>query len=70
MGETGETGKQVETVNVEKDEGNPNLTMEEAKIKAARVKKMEQLRIKLKTTKTKMIKNINKIEPVIVLFEK
>ena len=48
MGETGETEKQGETVGVEKDEGNPNpnLTLKEAKIKAARVKKMEQLRMK------------------------
>ena len=70
MGETGETEKQGETVNVEKEKGNSNLTPEEAKIKAARVKKMEQLLMKLKTTKTMMTKNINKKEPVIALFEK
>ena len=70
MGGTGETEKQGETVNVEKEKGNSNLTPEEAKIKAARVKKMEQLLMKLKTTKTKMTKNINKKEQVIALFEK
>ena len=41
MGESGETERQGETVSVEKDEHeqNPNLTPEEAKIKAAEVKK-------------------------------
>ena len=31
---------------------------------------MDQLRMKLKTAKTKITKNMNKIEPVIILFEK
>ena len=65
----GETENEV-TVNGEKNEVNPKLTPEEAKIKADRVKEMDQLRMKLKTAKTKMTKNLNKIEPVIVLFEK
>ena len=45
MGETGETEREGEKVRVEKDEGeqNQNLAAEEAKMKAARVKKMEQL---------------------------
>ena len=67
----GETGDQV-TVNVEKnkEEVNPGISHEEAKKKAERVKEMERLRMKLKTAKTKMTKNINKIKPVITLFEK
>ena len=38
--------------------------------KAERAKEMDWLRMKLKTAKTKVTKNLNKIEPVIILFEK
>ena len=65
----GETGDEV-TVNVEKNEVNPNISQEEAKKKAERSKEMDWLRMKLKTAKTKVTKNLNKIEPVIILFEK
>ena len=43
MRESGETERQGDTVSVEKDEGEQIqvLTLEEAKMKAARVKKME-----------------------------
>ena len=54
----GETENEV-SVNGEKNEVNPNLTPEEANIKADRVKEMDQLRMKLKTAKTKMTKNLN-----------
>ena len=64
MGESGETERQGDTVSIEKDEGDQIqvLTPEEAKMKAARVKKMEHLQIKLRTTKGQMTKNMNKLE--------
>ena len=72
MGESGETERQGDTVSVEKDEGEQIqvLTPEEAKMKAARVKKMEQLRMKLRTTKGQMTKNMNKLEQAITAYEK
>ena len=42
-------------------EGVHTLTQEELKQKAARVKQMEQLRMKIKTLKTTMTKNMNKV---------
>ena len=72
MGESGETERQGDTVSVEKDEGEQIqvLTPEEAKMKAARVKKMEYLRMKLRTTKGQMTKNMNKLEQAITAYEK
>ena len=72
MGESGETEKQGDTVKVEKVEGEQIriLTPEEARIKEAIVKKMEQLRMKLRTTKGQMTKNMNKLELAITAFEK
>ena len=66
MGESGKTERQGETVSVEKDDGEQIqvLIPEEAKMKAARVKKMEHLQIKLRTTKAQMTKNMNKLEQV------
>ena len=48
----GKIGDEV-TENVEKNKVNLNLTLEEAKKKAERVKEMDWLHIKLKTAKTK-----------------
>ena len=70
MGESGE--KQGDAVNIEKDDSEQIqiLAPEEAKLKAARVKKMEQLRMKPRTTKGQMTKNMNKLETAITTFEK
>ena len=72
MRESGETEKQGDTVNVEKDQGEQIqvLTPEEENIKAVRVKKMEQLRMKLWTVKRQMTKNMNKLESAITAFKK
>ena len=50
--------------------GVQTLTPEELKQKAARVKQMEQLNIKIKTLKGMMTKNMNKLEKEISAFEK
>ena len=70
MGESGKTERQGETVSVEKDDGEQIqvLIPEEAKMKAARVKKMEYLRMKLRTTKGQMTKNMNKLEQAITAY--
>ena len=70
MGESGKTERQGDTVSVEKDEGGQIqvLTPEKAKMKAARVKKMEYLRMKLRTTKGQMTKNMNKLEQAITAY--
>ena len=72
MGESGETERQGDTVSVAKDEDGQIqvLTPEKAKMKAARVKKMEYLRMKLRTTKGQMTKNMNKLEQAITAYEK
>ena len=70
MGESGETERQGDTVSVEKDEGEQIqvLTPEEAKMKAARVKKMEQLWMNMRTTNRQMTKNMNKLEQAITAY--
>ena len=70
MGESGETERQGDTVSIEKDKGEriQVLTPEEAKMKTARVKKMEHLQIKLRTTKGHMTKNMNKLEQAITAY--
>ena len=72
MGESGKTERQGDTVCVEKDEGEQIqvLTPEEAKMKAARVKKMEQLWMNMRTTNGQMTKNMNKLEQAITAYEK
>ena len=70
MGESGETERQGETVSVEKDDGEQIqvLIPEEAKMKAARVKKMEQLWMNMRTTNGQMTKNMNKLEQAITAY--
>ena len=70
MGESGETERQGDTVSVEKHEGEQIqvLTQEEAKMKAARVKKMEQLWMNMRTTNGQMTKNMNKLEQAITAY--
>ena len=51
-------------------EGVQTLSQEELKQKAARVKQMEHLRMKIKTLKGKITKIMNKLETVISAFEK
>ena len=72
MGESGETERQGDTVSVEKDEDEQIqvLTPEKAKMKAARVKKMEQLWMNMRTTNGQMTKNMNKLEQAITAYEK
>ena len=72
MGESGKTERQGETVSVEKDDGEQIqvLIPEEAKMKAARVKKMEQLWMNMRTTNGQMTKNMNKLEQAITAYEK
>ena len=72
MAESGETERQGDTLSVEKDKSEQIqiLTLEEANIKADRVKKMEQLRMKLRTTKGQMTKNMNKFEQAITAYVK
>ena len=70
MGESGKTERQGETVSVEKDDGEQIqvLILEEAKMKAARVKKMEQLWMNMRTTNGQMTKNMNKLEQAITAY--
>ena len=70
MGESGKTERQGETVSVEKDDGEQIqvLIPEEAKMKAARVKKMEQLWMNMRTTNGQMTKNMNKLEQAITAY--
>ena len=70
MGESGKTERQGDTVCVEKDEGEQIqvLTPEEAKMKAARVKKMEQVWMNMRTTNGQMTKNMNKLEQAITAY--
>ena len=72
MAESGETERQGDTLSVEKDKSEQIqiLTSEEANIKVDRVKKMEQLRKKLRSIKGQMTKNMKKLEPAIAAFEK
>ena len=41
-----------------------------SKVEAERVDRMDQLKIILRTSKGKVTKSLNKIEPAVVLFEK
>ena len=50
--------------------GDQTLSPGELKRKTARVKQMEQLNMKIKTLKTMMTKNMNKLEKEISAFEK
>ena len=70
MGESGKTERQGKTVSVEKDDGEQIqvLIPEEAKMKAARVKKMEQLWMNMRTTNGQMTKNMNKLEQAITAY--
>ena len=52
------------------EDGIQALMPEELKLKSARVKQMEHIRMKIKTLKSMMTKNMNKLETAITAFEK